>query len=58
MIDIEEATRYLETGDLTEVITLLSIALEADQPKVQLYLGLAMALCLLADEALKARRVL
>jgi nitrate reductase assembly molybdenum cofactor insertion protein NarJ len=56
MIDIEEARRYLETGGLMEVTTLLSIALEANQSKVQLYSDLAMALCLLADEALKARR--
>lgn len=55
MTDIKEATRYLETGGLGEVIGLTSIAIHHKQPKVQMDSDMAMALCLLADEALKLR---
>ena len=54
--DVESAKRYLETGGLGEVIGLTSIAAEHKQPKVQMDTDMAMALCLLADEALKRRR--
>lgn len=56
MADIEEAKRYLETGGLGEVIGLTSVAMEAGSPKVQMDSDMAMALCLLADEALKRRK--
>ena len=54
-MSIKEAREYLETGGLGEVIGLTSMAIEMDQPKVQLDSDMAMALCLLADEALKRR---
>lgn len=56
MADIDGAKQYLETGGLGEVIGFTSLALEANQPKVQMDADMAMALCLLADEALKRRR--
>lgn len=56
MADIEEATKYLETGGLGEVIGLTSMAIEMAQPKIQMDSDMAMALCLLADEAIKARK--
>lgn len=55
MADIKAATEYLETGGLGEVIGFTSLALELDQPKVQMDTDMAMALCLLADETLKRR---
>jgi hypothetical protein len=54
-VKIKEAREYLETGGLGEVIGLTDIALRADQPKVQMDTDMAMALCLLADEALRRR---
>lgn len=52
---IKDAMDYLMTGGLGEVIGFTSMALEAGRPKVQSDTDMAMALCLLADEALKAR---
>lgn len=54
---IEDASRYLETGGLGEVMGFASVALDAGQPKVQMDTDMAIALCMLADEALKARRI-
>jgi len=54
---IEEAQRYLETGGLGEVMGLASASMGAGMPKVQMDTDMAIALCILADEALKARRV-
>jgi len=56
--DVAEATQYLSTGGLGEVIGLTDIARQNLQPKVQVDTDMAMALCLLADEALKARKIL
>jgi hypothetical protein len=53
---IDDATEYLATGGLGEVIGLTSMAIAAGDPKVQMDADMAMALCLLADEALKRRR--
>lgn len=55
MADIESAKSYLETGGLGEVIGLTDIAIQMDQPKVQMDADMAMALCLLASEALNRR---
>lgn len=52
---IDEATNYLETGGLGEVIGLTDLAMRNGQPKVQMDADMAMALCLLASEALKRR---
>ena len=54
--NVEEATEYLSTGGLGEVIGLTDIARQNLQQKVQVDTDMAMALCLLADEALKARK--
>lgn len=54
--NVEEATKYLADGGLGEVIGLTHSAKELQSPKVQMDTDMAMALCLLADEALKARR--
>ncbi|MEY9198716.1 hypothetical protein ABIA16_003832 [Sinorhizobium fredii] len=54
--DLEEATEYLSTGGLGEVICLTAGAREMGSDKVQVDADMAMALCLLADEALKARK--
>ena len=55
MADVAGAKEYLETGGLGEVIGLTQMAIDMDQPKVQLDADMAMALCLLADETLKRR---
>jgi hypothetical protein len=55
--NVAEATEYLSTGGLGEVIGLTDIARNSLQGKVQVDTDMAMALCLLADEALKARKV-
>lgn len=55
-MDIDAATKYLETGGLGEVIGLTDMAIRMDQPKVQMDADMAMALCLLASEALSRRR--
>lgn len=46
---------YLATGGLSEVIGLTSVAMHQNYPKVQSDTDMAMALCLLAAEALEAR---
>ncbi len=55
MRSIDEAKRYLETGGFREVIDLVSFAMEAKRSKIRLGADMAMALCLLAEEALKGR---
>lgn len=54
--DVAKATEYLTDGGLGEVIGLTDIARHMSQPKVQMDTDMAMALCLLADEAIKARK--
>jgi len=54
--DVDAAMKYLETGGLGEVIVLTEMARQMNQQKVQSDADMAMALCLLADEALKARK--
>lgn len=54
--DIEGAKTYLETGGLGEVIGFTSLAIEHNELKVQMDTDMAMALCLLADEAIKKRK--
>ena len=54
--DVAEATAYLETGGLGEVIGLTDVARQYERSKVQMNTDMAMALCLLADEAIKARK--
>lgn len=56
MTDTKEAMMYLETGGLGEVIGLTQAAILMNQPKVQMDADMAMALCLLANEALERRR--
>lgn len=56
MSDIDEAKAYLETGGLGEVVGLTDLAIKAGQTKVQMDAGMAMALCILANEALRRRR--
>jgi hypothetical protein len=53
--DVRESDNYLATGGLGEVIGLTLLALQSKQPKVQMDSDMAMALCMLADEGLKAR---
>lgn len=53
--DVREADNYLSTGGLLEVIGLTLASLKAGFPKVQSDTDMMMALCLLADEGLKAR---
>lgn len=57
MFDVESAKTYLETGGLGEVIGFTSLAMEDGQNKVQMDTDMAMELCLLADEAIKNRKV-
>ena len=54
--DIKEATEYLESGGLGETLNLAYMARGMAQPKVQMDTDMAIALCLLADEALKRRK--
>ncbi|WP_312412013.1 hypothetical protein [Shinella sp.] len=54
--DVKEAEDYLADGGLGEVIGLTHGAKEMGSEKVQMDTDMAMALCLLADEGLKARR--
>ena len=54
--DVDEAKKYLETGGLGEVIGLTFVAVEMNEEKVQMDTDMAVALCLLADEALKSRK--
>jgi hypothetical protein len=52
---VDEAKTYLETGGLGEVVGLATMAIDAGHPKVQMDSDMALALCLLAGEALKRR---
>lgn len=54
-IDIEDAMDYLRTGGLGETMGLAQMAADMGAPKIQLDTDMAMALLILADEALKAR---
>lgn len=53
---IEAATRYLETGGLGEVLGFASGAMDLQMPKVQMDTDMAIALCMLASEALNRRK--
>ena len=53
---IEDAKKQLEAGGLGEGIGLASVAIQGGQSKINLDADIALALCLLADEALKRRR--
>lgn len=53
---IEDASAYLETGGLGEVIGFASMYMDAGEPKVQMDTDMAIALCILAAEALNKRR--
>lgn len=53
---VKEAKEYLETGGLGEVVGLTDIAFKMGQPKVQMDTEMAMALCMLANEALNRRK--
>lgn len=55
MADVEEAKKYLETGGLGEVAGLADLAMRGGHPKVQLDTDMAIALCMLALEALNRR---
>lgn len=55
MANIEEAKKYLETGGLGEVAGLADMEMQIGHPKVQLDTDLAIALCMLALEALNRR---
>lgn len=52
---IEDAVDYLRTGGMGEVIGLTNVAFQMGQEKVQMDTDMAMALALLASEALDAR---
>jgi len=54
--DFKEATEYLETGGIGEVYGLAEMSLRLGAPKVQIDADMAMALCLLANEALNRRK--
>ncbi|HRK69437.1 MAG TPA: hypothetical protein PKY73_17940 [Hyphomonas sp.] len=54
--DVDGSTAYLMDGGLGEVIGLTSLAHEMQQSKVQMDTDMAMALCLLAAEAVTARK--
>lgn len=53
--DVREVDNYLATGGLGEVIGLTLATMQAGLPKVQMDSDMALALCILADEGLKAR---
>lgn len=53
----ESATEYLRTGGMGEVIGFTTIAHENGQSKVRMDTDMAMALCLLADQTLKAEKI-
>ncbi len=46
-----EAREYLETGGLGETLGLAYMARDMGEPKVQMDTGMAVALCLMASEA-------
>jgi hypothetical protein len=54
--NVDGATAYFAEGGLGEVIGFTDIARQMQQPKVQMDTDMAMALLILADEALKARK--
>lgn len=54
--DLDGAMEYLCTGGLGETIGLAEMSRDVGAPKVQMDTDMAMALCLLADEALRARQ--
>lgn len=54
--DVKFAMEYLETGGLGEVIGLTQLAVDNGEDKVQMDADMAMALCLLASEAIKRRK--
>lgn len=49
---VKEAMNYLKTGGLGEVLGLADISRGLGQPKVQMDTDMAIALCILASEAL------
>lgn len=53
---VEDSITYLADGGLGEVMGLASFAAEISEPKVQMDTDMAIALCMLADEALKRRK--
>lgn len=53
--DVPAAKRYLEDGGLGETLGFALMAAEANRLKVQMDTDMAVALCHLADEALKSR---
>lgn len=54
--DMEEAMNYLTTGGVGEVLGFAEIARTMGQPKVQMDSDMAVALCVLASEALDKRK--
>ncbi|GHA15510.1 hypothetical protein GCM10007989_07860 [Devosia pacifica] len=54
--DIRSAMDYLSTGGLGEVYGITDMAYRAGQPKVQCDADMMLAICMLASEALDARR--
>lgn len=53
--DVTEAMHYLEDGGVTETAHLAYAAYEMSHPQVQLSTAMAIALCMLAHEAIQAR---
>lgn len=53
---VTEAISYLEDGGMGEVFGLTHMALGHGEPTVQSDTSMAMALCILAAEAIQARR--
>lgn len=53
---LDDAMTYLICGGVGEVTVLARQALDAGAPKVQIDTDMALALCLLADEALRKRK--
>lgn len=53
---VDDATEYLCTGGLGEVIGLASASMQYGHPKVQMDTDMAIALCMLADETIKRRK--
>ncbi|WP_019999026.1 hypothetical protein [Aureimonas ureilytica] len=53
---IDDAMGYLTDGGLGEVFGLADIYRQMGEPKVQLDSDMAMALCVLANEGLEARK--
>jgi hypothetical protein len=55
VVPIVEVRQYLAEGGMGEVIGLTEMARQAGSPKVQMDTDMAMALCVLAGEAIKRR---